>query len=183
MPTTTIHGTNTPDNTHITMTHVGYNAKGFKQYFMYVSELLSHADTVGITETWLRPGKLAVIKPTLLGSPALNNVKEVQAHLYKSICQPVLTYGMECMSNSKDQFRRMESIQGRLINQCLGLSKRSHNSAVLKALKIDKAQNIVNRNVLNLYHRIFKIDSPARSLMQFLLARYITGSDSVGGGG
>ena len=44
---------------------------------MYVSELLSHTDTVGITETWLRPGELsqlAVIKPTLLGSPALNNV-------------------------------------------------------------------------------------------------------------
>ena len=106
---------------------------------------------------------------------------EVQAHLYKSICQPVLTYGMECMSNSKDQFRRMESIQGRLIKQCLGLSKRSHNSAVLKALKIDKAQNIVNRNVLNLYHRIFKIDSPARSLMQFLLARYITYGTTVPG--
>ena len=25
---------------------------------------------------------------------------EVQAHLYKSICQPVLTYGMECMSRA-----------------------------------------------------------------------------------
>ena len=106
---------------------------------------------------------------------------EVQAHLYKSICQPVLTYGMECMSNSKDQFRRMESIQGRVIKQCLGLSKRSHNSAVLKALKIDKAQNIVNRNVLNMYHRIFKIGSPARSLMQFLLARYITYGTTVPG--
>ena len=106
---------------------------------------------------------------------------EVQAHLYKSICQPVLTYGMECMSNSKDQFRRMESIQGRLIQQCMGLSKRSHNSAVLKALKIDKAQHIVNRNVLNLYHRIFKIDSTARSLMQFLLARYITYGTTIPG--
>ena len=106
---------------------------------------------------------------------------EVQAHLYKSICQPVLTYGMECMSNSKYQFRRMESIQGRLIKQCLGLSKRSHNSAVLKALNRDKAQHIVNINVLNLYHRIFKIDSPARSLMQFLLARYITYGTTVPG--
>ena len=106
---------------------------------------------------------------------------EVQAHLYKYICQPVLTYGMECMSNSKDQYRRMESIQGRLIKQCLGLSKRSHNSAVLKALNIDKVQNIVNRNVPNLYHRIFKIDSPARSLMQFLLARYITYGTTVPG--
>ena len=98
---------------------------------------------------------------------------EVQAHLDKSICQPVLTYGVECMSNSKDQYRRMEYIQGRLIKQCMGLSKRSHNSAVLKALNIDKVQNIVNRNVLNLYHRIFKIDSPARSLMQFVLPGYI----------
>ena len=80
---------------------------------------------------------------------------EVQAHLYKSICQPVLTYGMECMSNSKDQFRRNESFQGRLMKQCLGLSKRSHNSAVLKAINIDKVQNIVNINVLSLYHRIF----------------------------
>ena len=79
---------------------------------------------------------------------------DVQAHLYKSICQPVLTYSMECMSNSKDQFRIMESIQGRLIKQCLGLSKRSHNSAVLKALNKEKLQTIVNRNVLNLYHRI-----------------------------
>ena len=78
---------------------------------------------------------------------------EVQAHLYKSICQPVLTYGMECMSYSKYQYRRMESIQGRLIKQCLGLSKRSHNSAVLKALNIDKVQNIVNRNMLNLYFK------------------------------
>ena len=52
---------------------------------------------------------------------------------------------------------------------------------MLKALNIDKAQNIVNRNVLNLYHRIFKIDSPARSLMQFLLARYITYGTTVPG--
>ena len=106
---------------------------------------------------------------------------EVQAHLYKSICQPVLTYGMECMSYSKDQFRRMESTQGRLIKQCLGLSKSSHNTAMLKALNIDKVQNIVNRNVLNLYHRIFRIESPARSIMQFLLARYITYGTTVPG--
>ena len=116
-----------------------------------------------------------------LGMSYSGAAPEVLAHLYKSTCQPVLTYGMECMSNSKDQFRRMESIQGRLIKQCLGLSKRSHNWAVLKALNIDKVQNIVNRNLLNLYHRIFKIDSPARSLMQFLLARYITYGTTVPG--
>ena len=97
---------------------------------------------------------------------------EVQAHLYKSICQPVLTYGVECMSNSKDQFRRMESIQGRLIKQCLGLSKRSHNSAVLKALNIDKVQNIVNRNVLNLYHRIF-LNRESSSQFNAIFTRHV----------
>ena len=82
---------------------------------------------------------------------------------------------MECMSYSKDQFRtRMESTQGHLIKQCLGLSKSSYNTAMLKALNIEKVQNSVDRNVLNLYHRIFKIESPARSIMQFVLARYIT---------
>ena len=64
------------------MTHVGFNAKGFKQSFMYVSELLSHADTVGITETWLRPGELSVIKPTLLGSPALKEYSSLQENPY-----------------------------------------------------------------------------------------------------
>ena len=75
----------------------------------------------------------------------------------------------------------MESTQGRLIKQCLGLSKSSHNTAMLKALNIQKVQNIVDRNMLNLYHRIFKIESPARSIMQFLLARYITYGTTVPG--
>ena len=107
----------------------------------------------------------------ILGMSYPGAAPEVQAHLYKSICQPVLTYGMECMSYSKDQFRRMESTQGRLFKQCMGLSKSSHNTAMLKALNIEKVQNIVDRNVQNLYHLIVKIESPARSIMQFLLAR------------
>ena len=85
------------------------------------------------------------------------------------------------MSYSKDQFRRMEYIQGRLIKQYLGLSKRLHNTAMLKALNIDKVPNIVSRNVLNVYHRICRIESPACSLMQFLLARYITYGTTVPG--
>ena len=94
--------------------------------------------------------------------------------MFKSICQSTLTYGMECMEYSAVQMRRMKSIQGRLIKQCLGLGKRSHNTAILKALNIDSVQNIVNRNIRSLYYRIFRIESPTRRLMQFLLANYIT---------
>ena len=44
-----------------------------------------------------------------------------------------------------------------------------------------RVQNIVNRNVLNLYYRIFKIENPARSLMPFFLTRYITYGTTVPG--
>ncbi|KAK2179942.1 hypothetical protein NP493_466g05011 [Ridgeia piscesae] len=65
--------------------------------------------------------------------------------------------------------RQLESVQGRLIKQSLGLSKLSHNTSLLKALNIEKIEDIVNRNVLSLYNRIFKVESPARRLMKYFL--------------
>ena len=44
-----------------------------------------------------------------------------------------LTYGLECMGSTAIQMRRLESAQGKLIKQNLGLSKLSHNTALLKA--------------------------------------------------
>ena len=106
---------------------------------------------------------------------------DVQAYLYKCICQPTLTYGLECMTSTAIQMRRLESVQSRIIKQSLGLSKLSHNTALRKALNIEKIEDIVNRNVLSLYNRIFKVESPARRLMQHLLFRYIFYGKTVPG--
>ena len=105
----------------------------------------------------------------------------VQAYLYKCICQQTLTYGLECMSSTAIQMRQLESVQGSLIKQSLGLSKLSHNTALLKALNIEKIDDIVNRNVLSLYNRIFKVESSARRLMQHLLSRFICYGQTVPG--
>ena len=43
--------------------------------------------------------------------------------------------------------RRLESIPGRFIIQSLGLNKLSYNTALLKALNIEKIEDIVNINV------------------------------------
>ena len=96
---------------------------------------------------------------------------DVQANLYKCICQPTLTYGLECMSNSDIQMRRLKSIQGRLIKQSLGLSKRSHSTVLLRALNIEKVEDIVTRHVLSLHNKVLQVESPARQLMQHLLSR------------
>ncbi|KAK2171370.1 hypothetical protein NP493_1068g01010 [Ridgeia piscesae] len=106
---------------------------------------------------------------------------DVQAYLYKCTCQPTLTYGLECMSSTAIQMRRLESVQCRLIKQSLGLSKLSHNTALLKALNIEKIEDIINRNVLSLYNRIFKVESPARRLMQHLLSCSIFCGETVPG--
>ena len=91
----------------------------------------------------------------------------------KCICQPTLTYGLECMSSTAIPMRRLESVQGSLIKQSLGLSNLSNNTALLKTLNIEKIEDIVNRNVLSLYNRIFKVVSPAHRLMQHLLSRFM----------
>ena len=77
--------------------------------------------------------------------------------------------------------RRLESAQGKLIKQSLGLSKLSHNTALLKALNIEQIEDIVNRNVLSLYSRIVNVESPARRLMQHLLPRFICYGETVPG--
>ena len=69
--------------------------------------------------------------------------------------------------------RRLESVQDRLIKQSLGLTKLLHNTALLKALNIEKIEDILNTNVLSLYNKIFKVESPARRLMQHLLPPFI----------
>ena len=108
-------------------------------------------------------------------------ISDIQAYLYKCRCQPTLTYGLECMSSTAIQMRRLESVQGRLIKQNRGLSKLSHNTALLKALNIEKIEDIINRNVLSLYNRIFKVESPARRLMQHLLSRFIFYGETISG--
>ena len=105
----------------------------------------------------------------------------IQACLYKCICQSTLTYGIECMHNSAVQMRRLESVQGKLIKQSLGLNKRSHNTNTLTALNINKVQDIANINVLSLYTRIFKVESPARRMMIHFLTRYIVHGVAVPG--
>ena len=73
---------------------------------------------------------------------------EVQACVYTAICQPVLTCGIEFMNTTKEQMYRMESTQCNIIQH--GISKRCHNTALLKALNISRVQRIVEKSALSL---------------------------------
>ena len=57
--------------------------------------------------------------------------------VYKCKCQPTLKHGLKCLSNSVIQMQGLEYVQGHLLKQRLGFSKRSHNTELLKVLNID----------------------------------------------
>jgi len=88
---------------------------------------------------------------------------------------------MMSTSSSATQMQWLESVQERLIKRSTGLSRRSHNAALLKALCIERVDDIVNRNVLSLCSRLFKVESPVRRLMQHLLSRVIVYGVTVPG--
>ena len=106
---------------------------------------------------------------------------EAKVHLWKTVCSPTLTYGLDCFTLSKRCQSRVDSVQGTLVKSCLGIGKRSHHSDILSALQIPKVSKCIDYNVQSLYHRIFKVASPVRTLCCHLLSKYIVSGEVVKG--
>ena len=67
----------------------------------------------------------------------------------------------------------LDSLQGSLIKNCLGLSKRSHHSNLLQALHLCSVGDVIKDRTLSLFYRIFLVDSPSRKMSIFLLSKYL----------
>ena len=90
-------------------------------------------------------------------------------------------YGCESLALRDQDIKQLESAQGTLVKQAVGLLKRSHHSSLLKALCIPQVSDIINRNILSLYNRIFAVDSPARDLCCELLKQYVHNGSLIKG--
>ena len=99
---------------------------------------------------------------------------DAKKYLWTTICQPVLTYGAECVNLSKNVISQMESMQGTLVKNFLGIGKRSHHSQLLRALHIPSVEEVIKNNTLSLFHRIIKVQSPLRGIILTLMSKYIT---------
>ena len=102
---------------------------------------------------------------------------DIKSHMWKTVCCPTLLYGMEAISLSKIAFKNIESTRGSLIKLSLGLSKYSHHSKILTALNVSRCVEAINNCKINLWRRIFKVDSPLRNLCLYFDARYIGHGD------
>ena len=108
---------------------------------------------------------------TGLSYPGLDT--EVKTHIWKSICTPILTYGLETLSLSNSSISQLESTQGTFVKRYVGIGKRSHNTSLLKALDIPRVADHIAVKTLSLFNRCFKTPSILTSLYSRLLAEYI----------
>ena len=104
---------------------------------------------------------------------------ETKKYLWESVGVPALTYGMDCIYLSKSNFKELESAQGSLIKQSLGLSKRSHHSALLRALDIEPVSEIIKRDTIALAKRLCQVQSPLLNLFIHEISRYILRGSTV----
>jgi len=93
----------------------------------------------------------------------------------------MLTYGCDSLYLNEHNKMKLDSTQGALIKQSLGLGKRSHHSHLLRALDMCTISKSIKRQSLMLYYRIFSIDSPCRDLCSELLYKFMSTGRTVNG--
>ena len=99
---------------------------------------------------------------------------DVKCHQWRSICVPSLVYGFDAISINTTLQLKLESLQGSLIKQGLGLYKTCHFISLLQAIDIKPIREVVNNRRLCLFNQIFMSDSPANVLNSYMLSAYIT---------
>ena len=103
--------------------------------------------------------------------PGLNTLSKT--HLYKTICKPTLMYGIESLNISNKCVKELQSTQGFIMKQVCGLSKRSHHSGLLQAVKVESANVYINNATKTLFWRLCATDSTTRNLCIHFLNKYI----------
>ena len=99
---------------------------------------------------------------------------DVKAYLWNAMCQPVLLYGFDSLHVSQRSLSQLESTQGNLIKQCLGLSKRSRSTNLLQALGISKVEDKIKHSTASVLRGIFSVKSPVKDLNVHFLSLYVT---------
>ena len=112
--------------------------------------------------------------------PGLNSSSKM--HLFRSVCQPTLMYGVKCLtSSSSKHVHILNSAQGSVVKHVSGLSVRARHTALLQALDIYQAGDYIKKSTLSLYNRICSQDSPTHDLCMYFTQMYISSGIRVPG--
>ena len=103
--------------------------------------------------------------------PGLNT--STKTLIYKTVCLPSMTYGMETVNLSKQDMKQLESFQGGIAKRICGIGKRSHHTRLVRAMNLDNVGTLIGNQMRSLYNNISLIDSPTRQLNLHILHEYM----------
>ena len=92
--------------------------------------------------------------------------------MWKTICQPVLLYGSNCINLSSTDIKTMETSQCKMIKESLGLSNYSRNTNLLQAQHINKVSHNIIHNTLSLWNRLSCVKS-TKILCSYVYADFL----------
>lgn len=98
---------------------------------------------------------------------------DTKAHIWRTICQPVLTYGFECLDINNRDVSILNTTQANCIKQSLGFSKRVRSTYLLNSIDISTASDCIAKLTCSLLNRIMCIPSSVQSLCSLFLSMYI----------
>ena len=97
----------------------------------------------------------------------------VKCYLWKTAVCPILNFGCHTLELSPGDIKSLESLQSDCVKRFLGIPKRSHHSKLLQATGIPRIRSQICGNRASLLGRIFRHESPCRSLNAVLLSRWL----------
>ena len=106
-----------------------------------------------------------------LGYPGCASM--VKSHIWKTVCQPVLSYGCDCIPLTKSGIAALNTTQSNLVKQSMGFSKRCRSSYLLHSMNIKTMSDVVSNNCASLAFRIMNVPSSAQRVFTYLLSLFI----------
>lgn len=96
---------------------------------------------------------------------------DMVAHIWRTAIQPVLCYGVQCMSLTRKLLHDLDKTQSRLLKTCLGLSKYCRNTPLLRAMKINTVSLHYDIGSLDLLKSHFANDAVGLCFYSFMISQ------------
>ena len=81
---------------------------------------------------------------------------KIKSQLYKTLCRPILTYGIEALKVNDILKRKLKTTEGFLIKKMLGLGKKSRTKRLMSALDMETTQSLLLKRKLSFVGRLEK---------------------------
>ena len=138
-----------------------FNCKGFKASTFYIRELLDDRDILCLSETWLRPGELSFIVPSLTNIPSANSLGKEDIIVFSKSGMEHVDAGHRgrpfggvsiiCKNNPELLYSEIESLSDKMI----AVSVSNANSIVLVIVAVYLPYSL-QANLVNRHFAIFR---------------------------